>query len=213
MSHPHMSSTWSQLGEDALLAHLFKHQEGGFYVDVGAFHPEMYSNTRLLHGRGWSGVNIDLSEKTVSMLRRARPDDVSVRAAVSDFDGEATAYVFNGGQATVNTLDKEFADAWSAKSGLKYEQEKVRVARLDTLLSEHAPGRTIDFLNIDVEGLEMKVLGGANVDKIRPKVLAVEIHAKDVREAADSEVAVYLRSVGYRFAAHCVITSIFVLDR
>ena len=45
----HGDEYFSQFGEDMVLANLFGSREGGFYVDVGCFHPKQWSNTYLLH--------------------------------------------------------------------------------------------------------------------------------------------------------------------
>ena len=48
---------YSQFGEDVVLLKIFKNKQVGFYVDVGAHHPKRYSNTYLLHKKGWQGIN------------------------------------------------------------------------------------------------------------------------------------------------------------
>ncbi|MFH1178148.1 MAG: SAM-dependent methyltransferase, partial [bacterium] len=46
---------YSQFGEDIVLEKIFSGKNNGHYVDIGAHHPKRYSNTYLLHKRGWSG--------------------------------------------------------------------------------------------------------------------------------------------------------------
>ena len=50
---------YSQWGEDRFIKDFFKNKSKGFYVDIGSFHPIMYSNTCCLFDIGWSGMNID----------------------------------------------------------------------------------------------------------------------------------------------------------
>ena len=40
--------SYSQWGEDLFIQEFFKGRAKGFYVDIGSFHPIMYSNTFLL---------------------------------------------------------------------------------------------------------------------------------------------------------------------
>ena len=54
------------------------------YVDVGCYHPIHWSNTLLLHKRGWKGVNVDLDKSRITEFERLRPGDYNVLAAVSD---------------------------------------------------------------------------------------------------------------------------------
>ena len=42
----------------------------------------------------------------------------------------------------------------------------------------------IDFLDIDVEGADLKVLEGLSFDKFKPELVCVEIHAKEIKKSA-----------------------------
>src|SRR5690349_18388101 len=92
LRHVHLS--FSQFGEDIGLAkwfdELFRIQRG-IYVDVGAYHPIHFSNTLLLHKKGWRGVNIDMNADKIALFNKFRPDDVNVHAAVSNVAGKARA--------------------------------------------------------------------------------------------------------------------------
>ncbi len=52
----------SQFGEDALLGKILPAH--GFYVDVGVYHPHLYSNTYALYKKGWSGIAIEGEERS-----------------------------------------------------------------------------------------------------------------------------------------------------
>jgi hypothetical protein len=56
----------------------------GVYVDVGAYHPILGSNTLLLYKEGWRDINIDLAAERVASFNRYRPNDYNVVACVSD---------------------------------------------------------------------------------------------------------------------------------
>ena len=66
---------YSQWGEDQFIIDFFKDKKKGIYFDVGCFHPFMYSNTCLLHNKGWYGVNIDINptNKTINNKIKTMP--------------------------------------------------------------------------------------------------------------------------------------------
>lgn len=69
--------SFSQFGEDiAVLRWIEENLKdvAPFYVDAGCFHPIHYSNTLLLHKKGWCGINIDLSSQKIEVFNRLRPD-------------------------------------------------------------------------------------------------------------------------------------------
>lgn len=205
--------TWSQFGEDRCLHQLFKAKDDGFYVDVGAFDPEKFSNTHALHRRGWRGVNIDMSPTKIGVFECERPGDINVIAPISDADEEIEVYVFSQRpvsdtlSSALDTLDKTTADHWQQTFNLPYETKTMRAIRLDDLLKQvKAPDR-IDFMNIDVEGAEMSVLRSLSFETHAIDVIAIEIHAR-FDELSQSEPYRYLSEHGYQIEAWLAPTAI-----
>jgi hypothetical protein len=56
---PYLNQSYSQEGEDMVLYRTFETVKEGFYVDVGAHHPDRFSNTYKFYKQGWRGINID----------------------------------------------------------------------------------------------------------------------------------------------------------
>src|SRR5581483_1265070 len=135
-------------GEDQILAWVFENRSRGFYVDVGAFHPSLHSNTKLLFDRGWTGINIDCNPAIVDWYRHARPRDVSLNLAVGNRDGPVKVFVFND-WAPSNTISSAWAEATRRVQATEVPREiEVPCHPLRTILERHLPaGTSIDFLN------------------------------------------------------------------
>lgn len=56
---PAWQRSFSQEGEDIVLATFFGREFQGIYADIGAHHPTHGSNSKRLAERGWWGLNID----------------------------------------------------------------------------------------------------------------------------------------------------------
>src|SRR5215469_6882563 len=69
---PSMSFSYS--GEDKLISLLLPCPTG-FYVDVGAFHPIVGSNTYKLYLRGWHGITIEPCHDNARLFEQVRPRD------------------------------------------------------------------------------------------------------------------------------------------
>lgn len=72
-------SSFSQFGEDAVVASLVP-QQAGVYLDVGAGHPVTFSNTYSFYRQGWSGVLVEPLPANAEHARRVRPRDLVVEA-------------------------------------------------------------------------------------------------------------------------------------
>src|SRR6185436_8799288 len=103
----HARVSYSQEGEDLLLARLFEHDAQGIYVDVGAHHPFRFSNTCLLSKKGWRGINIDARPGSMRLFQRFRPNDVNLELGVSEHPGHLEFYVF--AEPALNTFDAALA--------------------------------------------------------------------------------------------------------
>jgi FkbM family methyltransferase len=211
-------TSYAQNFEDVMLARAFP-GASGFYVDVGANDPDIDSVTRAFYERGWSGINIEPLSANSALLRKRRRRDVNLEMAVGDRAGEITFYEI-GKWHGYSTTDAAIADQ-HRRDGLKIVEHKVPLCTLAAVLDEHAAGRAIDFLKIDVEGTELAVLRGAGLRRHRPKIIVLEskmpvtINMVDrVDEVPDrvDEYSAFLEPLGYRFAYHDGLNAFFVAD-
>ena len=63
MTLPKHRVTFAQNREDLMLDGILRTVSVGFYVDVGANHPDMDSVTKLFYEKGWSGINVEPNER------------------------------------------------------------------------------------------------------------------------------------------------------
>ena len=81
------------------------------------------------------------------------------------------------------------------------------------LLAEHLPaGQLIDFLSIDVEGLDLQVLRSNDWSRFRSRALLVEARGVELDSLGLDPACSFARSVGYRPVAKTVNTVIFTQD-
>ncbi len=205
---------YSSYGEDIILEHVFKQQASGFYVDIGAFHPVFFSNTKTLYDRGWRGINIDANRDAITLFNQYRPDDINLNCAISDQEGEADYYSFleidEAGGGSGNSLSPQIKEAYE-RQGLKPTVRRVDTKPVKIILSEYASDKTIDFMNVDVEGFDLKALQSNDWELFRPKIIAVEIWMEtiDYDSLRDDEVYDYLYSRGYKPFSNTIHTWFF----
>ena len=159
-------------GEDTALLDYFENIKQGFYVDVGAHHPVQRSNTCLLYLKGWRGINIDVSDFSLELFNFLRPDDLNIQSAISDKDGEIELF-YQKDFSQLSTTDIRWA---KENFDNNFKTKKINSITLNTLLENSVyKNKNIDFLNIDVEGAELKALSGLDFNIYKPKVLCIEI--------------------------------------
>jgi len=201
------SPSFSQEGEDGVLQRLFERKSVGFYVDVGSHHPQRFSNTYRFYLRGWNGINIDPLPGSKARFDALRGRDISLELGISDHPGELVYHAFE--EPALNTFDAGVAA--SRDSGL-ISVTKIQVYRLCDVLDQYlSPDQKIDFLSIDVEGLDLQVLRSNNWSNYRPTyVLAEALGMRDVQHVIESDLNQYMSSIGYSLFAKCVNTLFFV---
>jgi len=201
--------TYSQLGEDICIIHHLGAFKGGRYVDVGCHYPYRFSNTALLHTKyGWSGINIDADSRAIDAFRAARPKDVNLNLAVGLDEGDIDFAVF-----AENAVNSAVPEDYEAKRGAFGDpvMHRVPMLTLQTIVDSHIPaGETFDFLNVDVEGLDLQVLQSLDWAKHQPQVVAVEIHGLNLGDPSSSPTVRFMQGLGYRLGSFVVMTAIFV---
>ena len=189
--------SYAQEGEDIVLKRIFSGQSTGFYVDVGAHHPMRFSNTYSFYKLGWRGINIEPNPDSFNLFAKYRPRDINLNYGIAKIKGNLEYYMFD--EPALNTFDVEVLN--SRKLNTQYKHIKtilIEVMALSNVLKEFIPeGTKIDFLSIDVEGLDLEVLMSNDWQKYRPNwVLVEQLNLKDI-EHLDFEIHRYMKSIGY----------------
>jgi FkbM family methyltransferase len=187
--------TYSQTFEDVLLDRCFGRQQTGFYVDIGAWHPLHDSVTLHFYDRGWRGINVEPELAMCNLLRRFRPRDVNLAVALSDKAGEAEFYLLF--QSGLSTLESSIA-ARAEDQGIMSTKMIIPIMTLAEVCAKHAPAM-IDFLKIDVEGAERKVISGNDWNKYRPRVVLVEATLPNSQEPSWHDWEHLLEAARYQF--------------
>jgi len=199
----------AQFGEDMVLRGMLP-DGPGFYVDIGAHHPVHYSNTYHFYCRGWRGLNVDAAPGSMEAFRRLRPRDINVEAAVGPREGEVLEF-HRFEQAALNTFDPGLARQALARGARSLGTERLQVRSLNALLQEHLPpGQRVDFLTVDVEGLDAALLASLDLGRFRPAVLLFEWHGPFEEVARQSTVQA-LGAAGYVLVARAG-PSVFMAD-
>ena len=192
--------SYAQNHEDILIDRLFRGQIGTF-VDIGACHPVVDSNTRFFYERGWRGVNFEPSFSSFQLFLDHRPEDLNLNLAVSDFDGELTFYEVqdHGINNGTSTLSAEIAEGYR-QHGFDVAERRVPVRTIRSLIDTHGI-EPPDLLSIDVEGHEAAVIRGTPLDSWRPQVLIVEATLPQTTTPSHQDWEPILLAQGYLFAA------------
>lgn len=210
LREPHSRACYSQEGEDQVLVRIFDGVQGGFYVDVGAHHPWRFSNTYLFYLRGWTGINIEPNPVVQRLFAQHRPGDRNIQCGVAEAAGRLTYHYFD--EPALNTFDAGLARERVERTSYKLlGTQEVAVERLDEILGRSlAPGQRIDFLSVDVEGLDLAVLRSNDWSRYRPRIVLAEALDSMIETAINGELCVFMRSHGYRLFAKTYNTMFFV---
>lgn len=147
---------YSQYGEQAAILARFAPREGaglldkevGRFLDIGAWHPTEFSNTRALFELGWSGVMIEPSPGPMLNLLEEyghKPRVILIQAAVSKEGGMLELWATDDAVSTsIETEHERWKDATKFRG-------RVLVPSITVAdIGQRFGG--FDFVNIDAEG-------------------------------------------------------------
>jgi len=176
---------YSSEGEDLFLKKKLDLKKKGFYVDVGAYHPIRHNNTMILYQNGWRGINIDANQFSIDLFNFIRPKDENINIAISD-KSEKIEFYSSKQHDPQSTANKIFLKYDYIDKNRKYTKKEIEAKTLnDVLKNSKYNGQQIDFLNIDVQGYDYKVLKSLDFKAYKPKYICVEIQFVNENEIMD----------------------------
>lgn len=198
---------WSQSGEDIILGELLPERHGT-YVDVGAAHPRLGSNTYFLYRRGWQGTLVEPNPNSAQALRMARPRDRLVEAAAGATRGTAKLTIFQSDY--LSSIDDAVAQERITAGEVIESVLEVPVVTLADLDLQADPDQPC-LLSIDCEGADLDVLRGNNWSAFTPRVICVEESAMTLSHP--TAIRHILEGRGYRLQAHTGLSAIYLHER
>ena len=162
----------------------------GVFLDVGAAWPVHYSNTYYLESElGWSGIAVDAFAEHASRWRNRRPKSKFFNFIVTDHSGADESFYRSkeGKRIGISTLTPEEGLGPSTE----FDEIQVPTITLTELLDQAGVSK-IDLLSIDIEGHELTALAGFDIDRFKPELVCIEVHAQ-----ARAPVTEYFAAEGY----------------
>ena len=177
------SDRWSYLALNELDRKLKKYLDfdNGFFIEAGGNDGLSQSNTYWFERfRGWRGILVEAVPDQARLCRKNRPRaDVVNAALVAD---NSTKMV----RIKAAKLMAFIPGARSAAEEEAHLQAAIEVQQLDEVPEIEVPAITlsslleaqgnpkVDFFSLDVEGYEIPVLQGMDLERHRPRMILVE---------------------------------------
>ena len=203
--------SYSQNGEDIIIYGIFEalSKKRIFYLDVGGYHPYNGSNTVLFYLTGSEGIVIEPNPELFKQFPLKRPRDISLNIGVSNQSGTQLFFLSSSG-----ALGSLIPDEGQKSSSDIHDLDPIfiQVQTLPEIIKENAEGKGIDFLSIDIEGMELPVLQTLDFQKLFPLVICVETarYSTNRQKEKRTDIIDFLKNKGYFVYADTYINTIFV---
>ena len=178
---------YSQKGQDKwVVENLFPGKKNGTFVDIGANDGVTFSNTYLLEIMGWDGLAIEPIPSVYEELANNR-SCLTVPGCVAPRSGKECFRVITGSPQMLSGLvdeydlrhEKRIASELDVYGG-EWEEIEVICYNINELLDKNNISQ-VDFLSIDVEGVEYKILESIDFNRFHVSVVCVENNYFDYR--------------------------------
>ena len=201
----------SQFGEEKFILKHFNKNFKGKFLDIGCFHPTRNNNTYKMYKKGWRGMNIDLNPLSIDLFKLARPKDINICTAISDKKSVKNLY-FLGDLDTKNTIEENHTNFLNKEFSINNKDigtKKVKTETLNHILEKYKYYK-IDFMNIDIEGHELKALKNFNFKKFDIKIICVEIINHNKKSIlVNKQLIKFLKIKGYILQDKVAVNYIF----
>jgi hypothetical protein len=177
-----MGCVHSQLGQEAFVVGMTDGAENLKYLELGAFDPQLLSNTATLRNSfNWTGLSVDPNPEVLEKFKSAKLESGFLNVGVAGKDVSAILIKDGALSYTQPVLDLEIQNS-----------ELIQLVSIKKIVENLS---SIDYLSIDIEGGELEVLTEFPFERIKPSIITVE---HNFREKDLANIRELLCSKGYR---------------
>ncbi len=206
-------ATYAQSGEDVIIKYLFDsiNINKPSYLDIGTNHPIKGNNTYFFYLRKSFGVCIEPDITLIDRIKKYRKNDIILNVGIGITEEKnASFYYFDGEISAWNTFSLDEAENRKKQSGISYKKSFVELMSINTIVDNYFNGK-VNFVSIDVEGLDLEILKSFDFNKYQPEVICVETILFSLKNnvSKNQEIIDYMKSNNYIVYADTNINTIF----
>jgi FkbM family methyltransferase len=177
-----LSESKSQLHQDLLVLANTNYKQGGYFVEFGATNGILLSNSFLLEQKyGWRGILAEPGRVWNAELLFNRPNSKISTRCVWEKSNQMLS--FSETQDPENSTISIFRNKKSRYSRYrKVNDYQVKTISLMDLLIENNAPEYIDYLSIDTEGSELRILQAFDFSKFSFGIISIEHNYREDRE-------------------------------
>ncbi len=192
--------SYSQRHEDLEIDRILKYKNKGFYVDIGAYHPNRFNNTKRFYNKGWNGINIEPNKINYLKFKKYRARDINLNIGIALSEENLT--FFNINPPTLSTFSESRTKEYKKQGFEIISKEDIKAQRLETIFDKYVKEKEIDFISIDTEGYDMEVLKSNNWNRNQPKLICIEsaIHdeSDENKKQRLQEYEIFFKTIHYK---------------
>lgn len=182
---------YSLFDEELLIRDFFQDRRGGFFLDVGCAWPVRSNNTYYLEKHlGWKGIGIDALAEYGPAWKTERQNSRFFSYLVTDQSGIKETF-FKSENPGLSSTNRDMASGKVFGDNLAPEEVQIYTITINDLLDREGITK-IDLLSMDIEGHELAALAGFDIDRFKPELACIEVHA-----AARQPVTEFFAAHGY----------------
>lgn len=164
--------SYSQDGEDRIVAALFP--EPGRLIDIGAWDPFTFSNSRLLIERGWEATLVEFSPGPLAKLIREYAGNPKVRvvaAAVTPWPAAMELFRVTDDGLSVPVANEAHRKTWETYDAGYYGELWAPTIEMRHLLGMFG---AVNYVSVDTEGTSVDIAVELMRYEGKPRVICCE---------------------------------------
>lgn len=188
---------YSQFKQDEYVySNFFQNKKTGTFVDIGAYDGERDSNSFFFEQLGWTGICLEPNPEMFEKLKQIRKCKC-LPFAVSDENETKSFFQITGeGPTVLSGLVDEYSqqaiqriNEFNLDNTQEFNYISVECKTFNSIIDIY----NIDFLSIDTEGNELKILKSIDFSRYNIDVITVE------NNDYDNKFIDFLTLIGYKF--------------
>jgi len=204
--------SYSQCGEDLIVRFIFDrigiaHPS---YLDIGAYHPYIISNTALFYLNGSHGINVEPNPALFKLFIKERQNDINLNIGILNKKDVLNYFCFN--EPALNTFSEIEKKNYINTGKIITNVIKIETISIQELLYNYCDNKFPDFLSLDAEGYDEAIIKSIVFSEKFPIVICVETisFSETGNGKKNNQIIEYLLQNNYLLYADTNINSIFV---